>query len=168
MHHIRSSLWLQILFTPALSYSWLILCSYYWNYLIHQFWHCYCDFPIFVLLCVLIEFDQCSHEMVGEVAEVGSKVRSFKVGDKAGVGVMTGSCGSCDLCTNGSENYCPKFMFTYNSTHYDGTQNYGGYSDIIVVNEHLCTECPITCLLLLVLLCFVPGSQQTVPWDTLD
>lgn len=80
--------------------------------------------------------------MVGEVIEVGNKVGKFKVGDKAGVGVIIGSCGTCHYCAKDLENYCPKCMFTYNSTYYDGTRNYGGYSDVIVVNEHFVYRIP--------------------------
>lgn len=82
------------------------------------------------------------HEMVGEVIEVGNKVGKFKAGDKAGVGVIIGSCGSCHYCVKDLENYCPKCMLTYNSTYYDGTRNYGGYSDVIVVNEHFVYQIP--------------------------
>ncbi|CAK9156011.1 unnamed protein product [Ilex paraguariensis] len=82
------------------------------------------------------------HEIVGEVTEVGSKVKKFKVGDKVGVGCMVGSCHSCDNCANDLENYCPKFILTYNSTYYDGTPTYGGYSDILVVNEHFVVRWP--------------------------
>ncbi|CAK9169916.1 unnamed protein product [Ilex paraguariensis] len=31
---------------------------------------------------------------------------------------------------------CHKMILTYNSTYFDGTRTYGGYSDIIVVKEH--------------------------------
>ncbi|CAK9156009.1 unnamed protein product [Ilex paraguariensis] len=82
------------------------------------------------------------HEIVGEVTEVGSKVKKFKVGDKVGVGCMVGSCHSCDNCANDLENYCPKFILTYNSIYYDGTPTYGGYSDILVVNEHFVVRWP--------------------------
>ncbi|KAI3462150.1 hypothetical protein Pfo_018813 [Paulownia fortunei] len=82
------------------------------------------------------------HEIVGVVTEVGSKVQNFKVGDKVGVGCMVGSCRSCESCENDLENYCPKIMVTYNSTYYDGTTTYGGYSDIMVANEHFIVRIP--------------------------
>ncbi|XP_043694862.1 probable mannitol dehydrogenase [Telopea speciosissima] len=75
------------------------------------------------------------HEIVGIATEVGSKVKRFKVGDKVGVGCNIGACHSCDNCTKDLESYCPKVILTYSSTYYDGTTNYGGYSDIMVVNE---------------------------------
>ncbi|KAJ8528479.1 hypothetical protein K7X08_022171 [Anisodus acutangulus] len=75
------------------------------------------------------------HEIVGLVTAVGSSVHKFKVGDRVGVGVIVGSCQTCDICEQSLENYCPKVMFTYNSTYHDGTKTYGGYSDMIVVHQ---------------------------------
>ncbi|XP_074308564.1 putative mannitol dehydrogenase [Silene latifolia] len=82
------------------------------------------------------------HEFVGEVTEVGSKVKNFKVGDKVGVGCMVGSCLSCDSCEQGLENYCPKMILTYGSTYYDGTKTHGGYSNIMVVDEQFAVRIP--------------------------
>ncbi|KAA8533290.1 hypothetical protein F0562_033177 [Nyssa sinensis] len=82
------------------------------------------------------------HEIVGVVTEVGSKVQKFKVGDKVGVGCLVGACRSCDSCANNLENYCPKMIATSNSTYYDGTTTYGGYSDIMVANEHFVVRIP--------------------------
>ncbi|KAJ1698060.1 hypothetical protein LUZ63_006572 [Rhynchospora breviuscula] len=83
------------------------------------------------------------HEIVGEVSEVGSKVERFKVGDKVGVGCLVGSCRSCAGCTTGFENYCPLPILTYNSKDpEDGTVTYGGYSDMIVVNQDFVISMP--------------------------
>ncbi|KAL7192634.1 hypothetical protein ACSBR2_024456 [Camellia fascicularis] len=82
------------------------------------------------------------HEIVGVVTEVGSKVQKFKVGDKVGVGCVVGSCHSCDNCANDLENYCPKMLLTYNSIYYDGTPTYGGYSNIMVADEHFVIHIP--------------------------
>ncbi|GMP96402.1 hypothetical protein CsSME_00045063 [Camellia sinensis var. sinensis] len=82
------------------------------------------------------------HETVGVVTEVGRKVQKFKVGDKVGVGCMVESCHFCDGCAKDLENYCPKVLLTYNSTYYDGTPTYGGYSDIMVVDEHFVIRIP--------------------------
>ncbi|KAK2978739.1 hypothetical protein RJ640_003898 [Escallonia rubra] len=82
------------------------------------------------------------HEIVGIVMEVGSKVQKFKVGDKVGIGCMVGSCRSCNKCTNNLENQCRKMVLTYRSTYFDGTRTYGGYSDIIVANEHFVVRWP--------------------------
>ncbi|KAH0996013.1 hypothetical protein GBA52_019877 [Prunus armeniaca] len=75
------------------------------------------------------------HEIVGEVTEVGSKVKKVKVGEKVGVGVMVGACHSCENCNNHLENYCPKIILTYGAIYHDGTITYGGYSDTMVASE---------------------------------
>uniref|UniRef100_A0A7N0T528 Enoyl reductase (ER) domain-containing protein n=2 Tax=Kalanchoe fedtschenkoi TaxID=63787 RepID=A0A7N0T528_KALFE len=82
------------------------------------------------------------HEIVGIVTEVGSKVEKFRVGDRVGVGCLVGSCRTCPSCANDEENYCPKLIFTYNSTDFDGTRTYGGYSDVMVVDEHFAVHIP--------------------------
>ncbi|KAJ0039712.1 hypothetical protein Pint_27739 [Pistacia integerrima] len=82
------------------------------------------------------------HEVVGLVTEVGSKVEKFKVGDKVGVGCMVGSCRSCDNCANNIENYCRNYILTYGAKYYDGTITYGGYSDVMVVDEHFVVRIP--------------------------
>nr|QSL78020.1 Alcohol dehydrogenase like cytoplasmic [Nigella sativa] len=82
------------------------------------------------------------HEIVGIVTEVGRNVKKFKVGDKAGVGCMVGSCGSCDSCSRDLENYCTKMIVTYNAIDHDGTKVYGGFSNKLVVNEHFAVNLP--------------------------
>ncbi|XP_002534367.3 probable mannitol dehydrogenase [Ricinus communis] len=82
------------------------------------------------------------HEIVGVVTEVGSKVEKIKVGDKVGVGCMVGSCRSCNNCNKDLENYCPKMILTYGAKYYDGTTTYGGYSDIMVSDEHFVVRIP--------------------------
>lgn len=82
------------------------------------------------------------HELSGVVTEVGSKVEKVKVGDKVGVGVFVGSCRQCEQCTNDLESYCPKQVLTYGATYFDGTMTYGGYSDIMVADEHFVIRWP--------------------------
>lgn len=82
------------------------------------------------------------HEIVGFVTAVGSSVHKFKVGDRVGVGVIVGSCQTCDICEQSLENYCPNVIFTYNSTDHDGTNTYGGYSDMIVVHQRFVLQFP--------------------------
>ncbi|KAJ7943759.1 putative Alcohol dehydrogenase [Quillaja saponaria] len=82
------------------------------------------------------------HEVVGVVTEVGSKVQKFEVGDNVGVGCMVGSCLSCESCANDLENYCPKLILTYGAKNIDGTITYGGYSDIMVTDEHFVVRIP--------------------------
>ncbi len=76
------------------------------------------------------------HEIVGRVTAVGSEVKTFKVGDLAGVGCLVDSCRECASCKEGDEQFCTSGMIgTYNSTGKDGQPTYGGYSKHIVVDE---------------------------------
>ncbi|MDV6264243.1 NAD(P)-dependent alcohol dehydrogenase [Rhodococcoides yunnanense] len=76
------------------------------------------------------------HEIAGIVAEVGTDVTSRKVGDRVGVGCFVDSCGECEACKDGDEQYCTKGVVqTYNSTTYEGEFTNGGYSTQIVVTE---------------------------------
>ena len=76
------------------------------------------------------------HEIVGRVVAVGSQVTRFREGDFAGVGCLVGSCGACESCRAGLENYCEQIpTFTYNSADASGGVTYGGYSESIVVDE---------------------------------
>jgi uncharacterized zinc-type alcohol dehydrogenase-like protein len=83
------------------------------------------------------------HEIAGIVAEVGSAVTGFAVGDRAGVGVFVDSCRECPQCRAGTEQYCAKGMTpTYNGRGADGEPNYGGYSTAIVVDEKYTLHIP--------------------------
>ncbi|XP_072972884.1 probable cinnamyl alcohol dehydrogenase 9 [Typha angustifolia] len=82
------------------------------------------------------------HEIVGIIIEVGCNVQKFKVGEKAGVGYPISACLSCDNCNHDSENYCPKLVPSFNSFHSDGTKTYGGFSNMIIVNEHFAVRIP--------------------------
>jgi propanol-preferring alcohol dehydrogenase len=52
------------------------------------------------------------HQIVGQVVEVGSGVRGWHEGDRAGVGWLAGACGTCTYCISGRENLCDKSTFT--------------------------------------------------------
>lgn len=86
------------------------------------------------------------HEIVGRVAGVGENVTKYKHGDMVGVGCMVDSCGVCESCKEGLENYCAGkhgWTATYNGTQKpDGTNTYGGYSNLIVVKEHFVLSIP--------------------------
>ncbi|XP_038687464.1 probable mannitol dehydrogenase [Tripterygium wilfordii] len=82
------------------------------------------------------------HEIVGVVTEVGSKVQSFKIGDRVGVGCMVGSCLSCSSCNENLENYCPKMIRTFAAKYHYGTTTYGGFSDHMVADEHFVVRIP--------------------------
>ncbi|MGZ5135195.1 MAG: alcohol dehydrogenase catalytic domain-containing protein, partial [Flavitalea sp.] len=80
------------------------------------------------------------HEIAGIVTAVGKNVTKFKVGDRAGVGCMVGSCMECESCKHGEEQFCDQgaTLFTYG--HPDKTSpsgiTQGGYSNNIVVRDH--------------------------------
>ena len=84
------------------------------------------------------------HEIVGRVAEVGSGVTRFKVGDLAGVGCFVDSCRVCESCKEGVEQYCEGHLVaTYNGTEKDEqTPTYGGYSSQIVMDENYTLRIP--------------------------
>ena len=78
------------------------------------------------------------HEIVGKVTAVGNKVKKFKRGDLAGVGVMVGSCRKCGNCRKGLEQYCTVggMVGTYSARdRITGEITQGGYSKKIVVHE---------------------------------
>ena len=82
------------------------------------------------------------HEIVGIVTKAGKNVAKFKEGERVGVGVLVGSCKTCEPCQQDLENYCPRAIFTYNSTDHDGTKTYGGYSNMIVVDQRFVLRIP--------------------------
>lgn len=83
------------------------------------------------------------HEIAGIVAAVGSEVTKFAVGDRVGVGCFVDSCGECEYCLGGEEQYCTKgVVSTYNALDYDGNPTYGGYSQKIVVTEGFVVRIP--------------------------
>ncbi|CAL9179707.1 unnamed protein product [Musa hybrid cultivar] len=117
------------------------------------------DITLKVLYCGICLTDLCTiknywrnakypvvpgHEIVGVVTQVGRVVHKFKIGDKVGVGYMAGACRSCDNCRVDDENYCPKLVPVFNSFYPDGTKTYGGFADMVVVNEHFAVRVPET------------------------
>lgn len=85
------------------------------------------------------------HEIAGIVAEVGSGVSKYKVGDRVGVGCLVDSCGECEYCLRGEEQFCSNgSVGTYDSVdkYGDGRQTQGGYSSHIVVKESFVVGIP--------------------------
>ncbi|MFI1782930.1 NAD(P)-dependent alcohol dehydrogenase [Streptomyces rubiginosohelvolus] len=83
------------------------------------------------------------HEIAGIVAETGSGVTRFKVGDRVGVGCMVDSCGQCDACLMGREQHCAEGNTqTYNALDRSGEPTYGGYSTHLVVTEKFAVSIP--------------------------
>jgi alcohol dehydrogenase (NADP+) len=83
------------------------------------------------------------HEIAGVVADVGAEVSTFTGGDRVGVGCMVNSCGECENCLKGEEQYCiPGNTQTYGSVDRDGTVTKGGYSTHVVVDEGFVVRVP--------------------------
>ncbi|HET6295303.1 MAG TPA: NAD(P)-dependent alcohol dehydrogenase [Kribbella sp.] len=83
------------------------------------------------------------HEIAGVVAAVGADVTKYQVGDRVGVGCMVDSCGECEYCLAGTEQFCVKgAVLTYNAVGYDGEPTYGGYSRQIVVKDAFVCRIP--------------------------
>jgi uncharacterized zinc-type alcohol dehydrogenase-like protein len=83
------------------------------------------------------------HEIAGVVAAVGSGVTKYQVGDRVGVGCMVDSCGECEYCLAGTEQFCVKGNGqTYNGVNTYGEKTYGGYSQQIVVKDAFVCRIP--------------------------
>ncbi|WP_206915435.1 NAD(P)-dependent alcohol dehydrogenase [Alicyclobacillus acidoterrestris] len=83
------------------------------------------------------------HEIAGIVTQIGSEVTKFAVGDRVGVGCMVDSCGECDSCRNGDEQYCLNGnVGTYAAIDKYGQYTQGGYSTHIVVTEGFVVRIP--------------------------
>ncbi|HUJ47273.1 MAG TPA: zinc-dependent alcohol dehydrogenase family protein [Rhizomicrobium sp.] len=52
------------------------------------------------------------HEIIGRIAELGTDVPQFNIGDRVGVPWLGWTCGVCDFCRRGEENLCPLARFT--------------------------------------------------------
>lgn len=75
------------------------------------------------------------HQIVGEVVEIGKKVKKFKVGDRVGAGWIYSACGKCEFCKKGLENLCPEFKGT-------GKDAHGGYAEYFKISEDFAFPLP--------------------------
>jgi uncharacterized zinc-type alcohol dehydrogenase-like protein len=101
------------------------------------------------------------HEIIGRVTQVGSGVHKFKVGDLAGVGCMVDSCRHCSACRRPGA-VLRRTTVTYNGRERDsGAPTYGGYSDIIVVDEHFVVKVSDKLDLKAARRCCAPASPPT-------
>ena len=83
------------------------------------------------------------HEITGIVSAIGSDVKDFKVGDRVGVGCFIDSCGKCKYCLAGQEQFCEKgYVSVFNTPDYDGKVTEGGYSQSLVVKDHVVLHIP--------------------------
>jgi len=75
------------------------------------------------------------HEIVGNVIEKGSQVKTLKIGDRIGVPWLGFTCSHCDYCAKGQENLCDHALFTGYTIH-------GGFAEYTVANEKYCFTIP--------------------------
>ncbi len=76
------------------------------------------------------------HEIIGRITRVGQQVKSFKVGDLAGIGCIADSCGECDECHEHQEQLCNSCTMSFNGVDLiSGGRTYGGFS-----KEYVCEE----------------------------
>lgn len=84
------------------------------------------------------------HEILGRVTAVGDHVKNFKVGDLAGVGCIVDSCGHCEYCEDGIEQFCDEGVtFSFNSVDkISGGHTFGGFSKYYVCQEKYVLKIP--------------------------
>ena len=84
------------------------------------------------------------HEIVGKVTAIGTHVTKFKVGDFAAVGCIVDSCGHCEYCEEGIEQFCEKgTSLSFNTPDkFLGGFTYGGFSQSYVCHENYTLKLP--------------------------
>jgi len=84
------------------------------------------------------------HEIVGRVTAVGSHVNKFKAGDLAAVGCIVDSCGHCEYCNDGIEQFCDEGVtYSFNSPDkISGGHTFGGFSKTYVCHEKYVLQMP--------------------------
>lgn len=75
------------------------------------------------------------HQIVGTIEKLGSKVTSFKIGQRIGVPWLGSSCEMCHFCLSGRENLCDQAQFT-------GYQIDGGFAEYCIANHKFCFPIP--------------------------
>jgi len=75
------------------------------------------------------------HEFCGRIVEIGTKVTSFKVGDRVVAENVSQSCGECSMCQTGHYAICSKRSA-------QGLNRNGGFAKYIVCNEKFTFKIP--------------------------
>ena len=75
------------------------------------------------------------HEVIGTIAELGSRVDNWKVGQRAGVGWHAGHCFKCDACRRGDFWACENSLTT-------GVSTDGGYAEYMTAHAEVVVSIP--------------------------
>jgi propanol-preferring alcohol dehydrogenase len=75
------------------------------------------------------------HQVVGRVERVGEGVTGWSVGERAAVGWLAATCGTCRACRDGRENLCASARFT-------AWDRDGGFAERIVVGADVALRVP--------------------------
>ncbi|KAH8678069.1 chaperonin 10-like protein [Xylariales sp. PMI_506] len=75
------------------------------------------------------------HEGAGIVVKVGENVKDWQLGDRAGIKPIWNTCGTCENCTDGKENYCQNLLNS--GLHVNGT-----YQQYVVSPARYTTRIP--------------------------
>ena len=81
------------------------------------------------LMDVVNKIKSGNNDVGGRIVAVGDHVTKFKVGDLAAVGCMVDSCGICDHCKEGLEQYCD----AGNTGTYNSPDKYLGTQTLVVI-----------------------------------
>ena len=84
------------------------------------------------------------HEILGRITALGEEVRDFKIGELVGVGCIVDSCGHCDSCHEGLEQFCDEGVtFSFNSPDkVSGGHTFGGFSKSYVCEDRYVLHMP--------------------------
>ncbi|RFB75662.1 alcohol dehydrogenase [Methylovirgula sp. 4M-Z18] len=77
------------------------------------------------------------HEAVGRIDAIGEGVSRWAIGQRVGVGFLTGRCGDCASCRRGDFVNCSNQAIT--GLHVDG-----GYAEMMTASEHALVSIPDT------------------------
>lgn len=75
------------------------------------------------------------HEIIGTVTSLGRNVKGLSKGDRVGIGWQANSCGTCEWCIQGDENFCAEQQPTCVGRN-------GGFANKIIVDGRFAFRIP--------------------------